>query len=283
MIAGLIPIIISSCNYFNQDKDKDFPIARAFDKSLYFSEIQGIVPPNSSESDSIQIVNNYINNWIRQTVLLTQAEKNMTPDQLNIDKEIQDYKNSLIIFSYEQELIRQKLDTIITEKMIEEYYSKNPQNFTLRRSIAKLNLIRLKQNSPDIEKVRSWMLSKRENDQLTLEKYCYQYALEFNLNDTNWIYIDEIATKWSFSQLLSDNIYQGNVYKNTDENGVVSFVFVKEIKSKDDQSPITFEKDNIRNIILNKRKRELLDKLSNKMYADASKNNDFEIFELNEK
>ena len=119
MIAGLIPIIISSCNYFNQDKDKDFPIARAFDKSLYFSEIQGIVPPNSSESDSIQIVNNYINNWIRQTVLLTQAEKNMTPDQLNIDKEIQDYKNSLIIFSYEQELIRQKLDTIITEKMIE--------------------------------------------------------------------------------------------------------------------------------------------------------------------
>jgi len=167
--------------------------------------------------------------------------------------------------------------------MIEDYYAQNPQNFKLRRSIAKLNLVRLKQNSPDIEKVRSWMQSRRPADLMILEKYCYQYALEFMLNDTNWVYLDEMAAKWSFNQLTSDNIIQGNVYKNIDENGIISFVEVKEVMSKDDESPLTFERDNIRNIILNKRKRELLDKLGNKMYADAAKNNDFELYELNEK
>lgn len=49
-------------------------MARAYDKFLFPENLAGIVPPNASESDSLLLIKNYIDNWIHQQVVLHKAE-----------------------------------------------------------------------------------------------------------------------------------------------------------------------------------------------------------------
>jgi hypothetical protein len=52
---------------------------------------------------------------------------------------------------------------------------------------------------------------------------------------------------------------------------------VKEVKYKNSVSPLEFEKENIRNILLNQRKLELIQKLEKDIFEEAVSKNQFEI------
>jgi hypothetical protein len=56
------------------------------------------------------------------------------------------------------------------------------------------------------------------------------------------------------------------------------FVRFRDFRIKENISPLSFEKDRIRNIILNKRKMELINKMHQDVYDNALKKNDFEIY-----
>ena len=104
----------------NTQKSDDRVIARCFDYNLRLSEVKSLANENSSPLDSIAIVKNYIDNWTKQMAILAKAEQNLTDGQKNVEDELKGYRNSLIIYKYERELIRQQLDTAVTEEEIEK-------------------------------------------------------------------------------------------------------------------------------------------------------------------
>jgi hypothetical protein len=58
----------------------------------------------------------------------------------------------------------------------------------------------------------------------------------------------------------------------------ITFVCIKDYKIKDSLSPLSFEMDNIRNLIINKRKLQLIQDMEKAAYQKALKENDFEIY-----
>src|SRR5690606_7254225 len=100
---------VSSCDLFSSKKDQ--AIARAYDQYLYAEDLQGIVPDNVQGNDSSCIVNSFIEQWQQGIVLQKKAEKNVNIDESHLQERLDNYRKSLIRFQYEQELIRQKLDT----------------------------------------------------------------------------------------------------------------------------------------------------------------------------
>ena len=62
------------------------------------------------------------------------------------------------------------------------------------------------------------------------------------------------------------------------DNGFLYLVRIMDYKLKDGISPLSFEKNNIRRIILNNRKIEFLDKLSDDIYQKAKKEEQIEIY-----
>ena len=111
MLIMLLPLCIS-CKFFSKDKKPaDHAIAKAYDKYLLDTDLADIIPKGTSLKDSITIIHNYINNWLKQQVVLKKAEDNLTTDQKDVNRKLEEYRNSLITYVYESELIRQKLDT----------------------------------------------------------------------------------------------------------------------------------------------------------------------------
>jgi len=256
---------------------KEKPIARVFDKELLPSDLINIVPKGTSKNDSIEIVKAYVENWVKQEVILKQAIDNANLDQAAIDLQLANYKNSLVIYAYEEQLVAQKLDTTVSEKELLDFYTNNKDNFELKKSIVKVSFIKLAKNAAQLNLVKKWFNSARPRDKADLETYCMQFASDYLFADTTWQYLDDLQSKIPLGKFSEDAILQkGKRLEFTDAN-FIYLVFIKDFMYREETSPLSFEIDNIRNSIINKRKLVLINSMEQGVYQKAIAEKDIEI------
>lgn len=265
-----------SCNTWGNSEEK--PIAKAYDKYLYLKDLEGIVPKNVHGNDSISITQGFIDQWLHEQVFQHQAESNVNLDEKAIQNQLDVYKRSLIRFQYEQELISQKLDTVVSEKEIQDYYNNNQDNFQLKRTILKASYIKLSSNAPKISMVKKLFSSKDMRDFDLLEKYCFKYSPNFSLMDTAWHYIEELEKIFPVSKISENNFNNLNRILEISENNTLYLIILRDSKFRDSLSPLAFEKDNIKNLILNQRKLALINQMEKSVFEEAQKNNELEIY-----
>lgn len=254
------------------------PIARVFDKKLYPEDIRLILPKGTTPKDSELFVKSYIQQWITNELILHQAETNLPADDKDLQKEIDEYRKNLLVYRYETELVHQKLDTAVGQQDIEAYYKEHEQNFMLKDNIVKVTYVKVNKKTPNADKVKKWYTSTDAKDKESLKKYCIQFADNFFLDDNTWLLLDdvmkeiplhdynpELFLKTSRQIELSDTVF--NYYLN-----------IKEFKIKNNPSPLSFEKENIRQIIINKRKLSLIEDMKHSVFSEAKENNNFEVY-----
>ena len=274
-----IPLfLLSSCSNSSSDSKED-PIARVGDVYLYPSDLKEITSKNSEQKDSAGITGKYINNWIHETLLLQQAEKNLTDDQKKFDKMVDDYRKSLITYEYESKLVKQKLDTIVNDDEIEKYYNENKSNFELKDNIIKVIYVKVRKNAPKVEKIKDWYRSNDTKDRDALSSYCHQYADNFYLDENTWLLFDDVLKEIPMKLYDKEAFLQNNRTIETQDSTFLYFVHIKGFMTKNSASPLSFEKENIRSITLNKRKVELIKKMREDIYAEGVKNKTFEVYE----
>lgn len=275
LFAVLIALMVG-CKTKNDEKI----IATAFDYSLYQSDIIGIVPKGSSKMDSTTIIKNYINNWIRQKIVLHKAEKNLNSEQKDFAQQIEDYQNSLIIYTYESKLINQLLDTNVSNQDIQNYYNANSDNFQLKDNIIKVNYVKLELKSPLKAKIKNMLFSKKEdvNTKNQLIDISTENAVNFYLDDDAWLLFDDLLKEIPIETYDQEAYLKSNRTIETKDDNFYYLINIKDFKTRESVSPLSFERDNIRNIIINKRKLELIQKMHKEVFDEATKNNDFKIY-----
>ncbi len=274
--------MFTSCQFLQKTfSSKEKPVARVFSEYLYPSDLEGIVPKGTSSADSVLLVQSYIENWIRQTVILKQATDNVDLDQDALEKQLETYRQSLIIYSYEQQLIAQNLDTTVSNAQIKKYYEENKDNFELKKSIIKATYAKIPKNAHRIENAVRWFNSSKPKDRNELETYCMQFSSNYSLSDTSWLYLDELSMIIPLDRFSESSILQKNNYINFSDKDFVYLVKVKDFMYKEDISPLEFETENIKNIIINKRKIELIGKMENQVYQNARDGEDIEWYKEN--
>lgn len=272
----ILMILFSSCSYLKKTGER--PVARVKGDYLYESDLKGIVPSGTSAKDSVTLIRNYIENWIRQKLIIRQAEANLTTDQMNFTKQLENYKNSLIIFEYENALIRQKLDTLVPEEEIESYYDLNQNNFLLKDNIVQIQYVKLSLKSGNIKPIRMLLISDKPEDRTRLAELCEKYAADYFLDDQNWLPFSEVLKQIPIRTYNQEEFLKNHRNLESQDSLFVYLVRVKDFKIKESISPLVLEKQKIRDIILNKRKIELIGRMQEDLYQMGLKNNEFEMY-----
>ncbi len=276
LLLILLSVYFISCGISGK-KDKGI-VAKVYDEYLYKTDLIGLVPSRTSSKDSISIVKKYINNWIKQKLVIHNAESNLTSKQKDFEKQLDDYRNSLIVFAYEKELVRQKLDTTVTEEDVKTYYEKNKNNFLLKDNIVKVWYVKMPVKSPYSAAIQNLYKSDSPQSRQTLEGYCKKYAVNSYLEDSTWLYFNDLLKEIPIKTYNQEDYLKYHRYIEMDDSLYSYFVNIKGFQVKESVSPLNFEKDNIRQIILNKRKLKLIEDMQNEIFKDALKNNDFAIY-----
>ena len=277
LLTGCLFLLGISCkNKSAETPGSERVIARVYDRYLYADALRNLVPPGTSKNDSLTIIRSYVDNWIKQQSVLKRAEDNLDEERKDVEKQLEEYRNSLITYIYESELVKQKLDTSITEQEIEKYYNDHRNNFQLKNNILRVLYFKLPKTAPKMDKVRNWYKSEQEKDRKQLEEYCYQFASDYYFNDEEWIMFDEILKKVPIRTYDQEQFLRNNRFIEIPDSNTVFFVNIKGFKIKESLSPLSFERDNIRNLIINKRKLDLINAMEKDAYDDAIQQKEIE-------
>jgi hypothetical protein len=277
--AGIFTIMCcASCRFLNSNETASDVVAKACGKYLYRSDLNGLVPTGTSKSDSILLLKNYINTWVHQQVVINKAENNLEGDKKNVEKQLQDYKNSLIVFAYEKALVEQKLDTVVSIGEIETYYKNNESSFELKDNIIKVLYLKLEKKAPNLAKVKQWYKSDQAKDLALLEEYCIKYAANFYLDGSNWLLFDDLLKEIPIKTYDKEHYLKNNRFIEITDSSYNYLVNIKGFKIKDSVSPLSFEKENIKNNILNQRKLKLIQEMEKKTYLEALNNKEIEVY-----
>lgn len=270
-------LLLTSC-LGGGNSSSDNALARVNGEYFYESELKGIVPQGTAARDSVAIIQSYINNWITQQLILDKAQKNLLDEDMEFDKQLEDYRNSLIIYAYESKLIKQNLDTVVKEKEIEEYYTNNIGNFQLKNNIVKVFYARINSEEHNVHPIRTFFNSDVAEHRDSLEARFEKQADLFFLNDETWILFDDVL---KFVPIHSYNIeafLQNNKKVEITEGPYIYFIKFSDFRVKDGVSPLSFEEENIRQIIINKRKLKLISDMRKEVFQTGIEKNDFEIY-----
>ncbi len=269
-----------SCNR-NFIEKEGIVLAKVGDNYLYEDDVKGLVPPGTSVYDSIRMVKSYIRKWVETRLIVEQALKNLPEEKLNFDKQLEEYKNSLIIFQYETELVKQKLDTVVDEKEIEAYYHSHLNDFELKENIVKAVYAVLPNSDEGEDEAKYLMKILKMPDSLMLDSLEY-FASNINIHystDTNkWMRFNDLLKIFPI-ETYNQELYLKNhrIINIKDDKNIYLIKFVN-FKIKDEISPLDFEKNYIKSIIINKRKNALLKKMKNDVIEKGIKEKLFTIY-----
>jgi hypothetical protein len=267
-------LIWSGCEQMSKRKIKegDFLLASVENRNMYYSDVEGMLTYNSPQ-DSLAQLNAYIEAWLARNVVLNEAEKKISQD-LDIEKLVEDYKSSLLLHNYRMLLIQKDLDTIITKEQEEAYYSKNKEQYLLAESICKVRIVKIPDNAKRIERFyRNW----KKNDSTAIHKYTQEYAIYDNKSDTIWHTLDyylSFLPKDRFKK--RDFSRKGDIQKH--DGSFEYFVKVIDFKEQNEIPPLPYVKDQMRKVIINQRKKDLLKKIENDLYQNYLKANKIKVY-----
>jgi hypothetical protein len=273
-----IVLLFSSCDFFKKEV-KPTAIARVKDSYLYKEELNNLVPKGTSKQDSIQIVRSFIDRWASQKLLINAAELNIdSEDKAAFDELIKQYKIDLYTKAYIEKVVKKTLDTIISEQDLEAYYKNNKENFKTNGTLVRLRYINLSKDNPKFESIKSKFLDFKKSDKKFWDTYALQ-CKSFALNDSIWVDLSSVYDKLPF--INPDNrdqyIASGKTIQHSDSLDVY-LVKIRQIIDKNQIAPFDYLKPTLKEVILNKRKLELIKKFEKEITDDAIKDKDYEIY-----
>jgi hypothetical protein len=232
-----------------------------------------------NDSDSAALVSNYINKWAKRELLLQKAEENLSPElKAEISEQIEETRANLIIYQYQRQMMLEKMDTVISETELENYYADNEKSFFLHSNIVKALFIKLPLETPDLGKIRQLARSNEQADLQQLESYCYQFAEKFDDFDEQWVPMDRLVVELQENIDNEENFLRRNTFFEKSDSSSVYLVSIRDYKLRNSTAPFDYVRDDIKRIIWNTRRLKFIQSLENGIYNDALRENIFKVY-----
>lgn len=277
-ILGFLLLLVTGCNYF-ETADPRVPVARVNDAYLYEEDIQALISEEYTPQDSALVVSNFINRWATQRLLIDRAKVNLPDEkQQEFEKLVQNYRNELFSKAYTDAIIAQELDTAVSREMAELYYLENGENFKLNEDLVKLRYVNLTKDNSAFDKIKTRFRRFNEEDKEELLDIAIQFNT-YSFNDSVWVKTRQVYQRIGpLTPGTNEGLLKKDNFLQLEDSLGVYLVFVEDVKLRGEQAPLEYSLPTVKQILLNKRKLELIKKLEKDITQDAVKNDQFEIY-----
>ena len=278
-VLALVSMLLA-CEQKHDHKGKQ-PLVEVAGKFLYQEDLQKVLPLGLSVDDSVLFAENYIRNWVEDVLLFDKAEGNI-PDSDKIRSLVESYRNALVMHTYQEELVRQKLSDEITQAEIEDYYEKNKSLFVLDKAIVKGLFIKVPLQSAGLADVRRWYKKNGQDAIEKLEKYSLGNAVTYDYFYDQWRPLEEIEAMIPAKSWNSDSNYLKQ-HRDIElkDTAFHYFLHIEEFQGKGDEKPLDFAQEEIKEILINLKRVDFLNRVKTDLYRQASDKNRIIYYYLN--
>lgn len=277
ILLALTPMMLFGCSNYIKQSDR-IVVAECYGTRLYADELQDILPADANKMDSLTQINAYVDSWIHRQILIHQAETNLPAEELDFTKQLQDYRNSLVIYAYETQMIEQYLDTVVSDEEITAYYEEHKDNFQLRSTMVKTVYVILKEDCKSAKEFRKLMSNRDTLDMVSLDALAAHEAVASFFDVDSWIRLDDLLAQVPIEIYNSESFLKKNKFVAFEKDDLLYMVRFEDYLLEKSVSPIEIERDGIKDVILLKRKKALVSQMTDDLYEKAKKEKVFEIY-----
>lgn len=280
----LIIGLTTSCDLFQfktENEQEDDPVMASVDQQyLRKSDLDLVNTTGLSAVDSTNIINRYIQSWIKKQLMIKEAAKTMSFDEAEINRKLLDYKYALMVYEFEKAYLEDHLDKEISDEDILSYYNDNKENFSLKEIILRTNFLKMDKSNNQNRNLERLLRLPEGQQKDALKNIALQQAINYFLEDSTWVRIEDIISNTP----LASNQNLVSLLRNekliTVEDDRYKYYFrILDYKLQDQIPPLDFVKDEIIKILLNKKRVQLVEELQKDIYNRALENNEFKIYD----
>ena len=275
ILLAIITIVSCDSEEVVEEKAK---VARVGSVYLYEEVLDKDVQSGLGKEDSVLFRDQLINNWIEEQIVLQKAEEVLPQGAKDVKDRLENYRKSLIIYAYEQQFIKERLDTAVSSIEIEEYYAAHKDDFMLKDYIVKALYLKVSKETPYIEKPQLHFKLEQEADVNEMRYYADLYAVQFHYNPDQWLFFEDVLKVIPLEEVNTESFLRKKKKIMFEDDNFIYFVNITDFMLKDAISPLSFEKEKIKTILLNLRTIDLRNKLREDLHNDAIKAQQVETY-----
>ena len=176
-------------------------------------------------------------------------------------------------------MLSDKLDTVVSGEEVVQYYNDHKETFELKQGITQLKYIVLRMDvKVELDSVRNWMRNTTADNYPKLRGFCTNYAVKYAISDSTWYNKDELTALLPVDKFNFENAQFNKSYLEVPDSGYGYLIKFKDYRIKGNDAPVEFVRNEIMNIIINKRKLAFISSIHKNIYDEALGKNEFEVF-----
>ena len=272
-------LLLSSCNAISSLIHDDQVVARVGREKLYKSQLERLIPDMISSEDSTKLAERFIHSWAMDRLYMDVAESELSKTEIDVEEELQAYRMSLVKYRYEQRYINDRLDTLVTDDQVKEYFEAHKEEYVLRRPVMKVRFLHIMKDAQGVDKMIELMCSAEYEDLERLDTLVKSRALRYFDKSDIWMDASQVAEEFGmeYKEMLS-KMNKNLIKLESKDRGDLMAAYVCDIQ-REGYEPLDFCAPGIRDIILSNRKRELVNSLERDLLDNARESKKFEIYE----
>lgn len=272
----LVVSLMWSCTKSNPEP-KRTPILEVEGKFLYKDDLEKVIPKTANKIDSTEIAERYIKKWVTDVLMYENGRRNLQ-NASDIDKQVEEYRKTLVIHQYEQALIEERVKNSVTEQEMQQFYTTYSSQFALQDNLVKGVLLILPKNAQNIDQARAWVKSSNEKSLENLEKYSLTNAISFDYMN-EWTPFSEVIKKAPFKVEDSRSFISQKSFSEISDSTKVYMLRVTHAAVTGQTEPFEEAREKIKTIMMNKRQSDFVIQFENDIYNDAVKDGAINFFE----
>ena len=235
---------------------------------LYKEDLMSVLPVGLSKDDSILFAEHYIRSWAEEILLYEKAANNI-PDNVDVDKLVENYRKALIMHTYQQELINQKLTNDISEQEIADYYEKNKELFKLESPLIKGLFIKVPLTAPQLNNVRRWYKTEKQDAVESLEKYSLQNAVKYEYFYNKWVPVTDVLDLIPLKEASPDQYVDKHRHVELKDTAFYYFLNVSDYRGAGEEKPYEFARSEVKDLLVNQKRVNFMEQVKNDLYQQA--------------
>ena len=269
-------LLICSCDLPTNEESN--AVARVGEDFLFISDLENQIGPNGS--DSIQITSKTINEWAEDLLYLKKAEINLSfSEKKGLEELVSTYRNDLYVKTYKDKAIQSQLDSIVEKEEIEYYFDQNKFNFKTNKDLMRGRYVRVRNENYNLRSIRKSIRRYNEDDKVFLDSIALQFTT-YSLNDSIWVQASQFFNRLpSIPERRYKNFLKNDTFFELQDSLEVYLVVIEEVVLRNDLAPLDYVAPTLKQILINKRKLELMRQLDREIIEEGLRQNIYEVYE----